>query len=405
MLKGKQTVVLDKPVWVESAVSVVGQKEGEGPLGKYFDVIVKDPMVDTNTWEEAESKLQEIAVDKLFEKSSVAKEDVRYMLAGDLLGQLIATSFGLEKYKIPLFGLYGACSTFGEAASLGAMLVAGGYGDNIIALASSHFASAEKQFRYPLEYGNQRPPASTWTVTGCGAMMLSSGMSGSSGSGEKKMSSGGLGSEAQKMSSGVSGSGEQKLSAGMSGSGQAKPATAQGMAEPSHTGQSAGKNIGVKIAGMTIGKIVDFGVKDSMNMGACMAPAAADLIISNFKDLEIDGNYYDKIITGDLGTVGRKILLDLLREKGIDIAERYTDCGIEIFDAENQDTKAGGSGCGCSAVTACSYIMHNLKEGRWKRVLLIPTGALLSTVSYNEGKSVPGIAHGVIFEAETEGMM
>jgi len=374
MLKGKQTVVLDKPVWVESAASVVGQKEGEGPLGKYFDIIVEDPMVDTNTWEEAESKLQEIAVDKLFEKSSVAKEDVRYMLAGDLLGQLIATSFGLEKYKIPLFGLYGACSTFGEAAGLGAMLVAGGYGDNIIALASSHFASAEKQFRYPLEYGNQRPLASTWTVTGCGAMMLSS---------EKP--------------------GSKKAESGMS----------QGIAEISNAGknagknarENAGKNIGVKIAGTTIGKIVDFGVKDSMNMGACMAPAAADLIISNFKDLEIDGNYYDKIITGDLGTVGRKILLDLLMEKGIDIAERYTDCGIEMFDAENQDTKAGGSGCGCSAVTACSYIMHNLKEGRWKRVLLIPTGALLSTVSYNEGKSVPGIAHGVIFEAETEGIM
>lgn len=354
MLKGKQTVLLDSPVWVESAASIVGQKEGEGPLGKYFDVIVEDPMVNTNTWEEAESKLQEMAVDKLFQKSSVTKEDVRYMLAGDLLGQLIATSFGLEKYKIPLFGLYGACSTFGEAVSLGAMLVAGGYGDNIIALASSHFASAEKQFRYPLEYGNQRPPASTWTVTGCGAMMLSS---------------------------------------------------CRGKAKPESAAKNAVKNIGVRVAGMTTGKIVDFGVKDSMNMGACMAPAAADLIISNFKDLEIDVNYYDKIITGDLGTVGRKILLDLLREKGIDIADRYTDCGIEIFDAENQDTKAGGSGCGCSAVTACSYIMHNLKEGRWKRVLLIPTGALLSTVSYNEGKSVPGIAHGVIFEAEMEGMM
>lgn len=344
MVKGKQTVVLDKPVWVESAVSIVGQKEGEGPLGKYFDVIVEDPMVNTNNWEEAESKLQEMAVDKLLQKSSITKEDVRYMLAGDLLGQLIATSFGLEKYKIPLFGLYGACSTFGEAVSLGAMLVAGGYGDNIIALASSHFASAEKQFRYPLEYGNQRPPASTWTVTGCGAMMLSA---------------------------------------------------SRGVA------QSAEKNVGVKVTGMTTGKIVDYGVKDSMNMGACMAPAAADLIVANFKDLQIESNYYDKIITGDLGTVGKQILLDLLKEKGINIAERYTDCGIEIFDKESQDTKAGGSGCGCSAVTACSYIMNNLKEGRWKRVLLIPTGALLSTVSYNEGKSVPGIAHGVIFEAET----
>lgn len=387
MLKGKQTVVLDKPVWVESAASIVGQKEGEGPLGKYFDVIATDPMVNTNTWEEAESKLQEMAVDKLLEKSAVTKEDVRYMLAGDLLGQLIATSFGLEKYKIPLFGLYGACSTFGEAVSLGAMLVAGGYGDNIIALASSHFASAEKQFRYPLEYGNQRPPASTWTVTGCGAMMLSSDKYG------VKTSSAAVGAK----SAGAAGNTGSVESA-------EKEESAGGAAHKSHEIQSSGKNIGVRVAGMTTGKIVDFGVKDSMNMGACMAPAAADLIISNFKDLEVEGNYYDKIITGDLGNVGRQILLDLLREKGIDIAERYTDCGIEIFDGENQDTKAGGSGCACSAVTACSYIMHNLKEGRWKRVLLVPTGALLSTVSYNEGKSVPGIAHGVIFEAETEGM-
>ncbi len=333
MMKGKQSVMFEKPIYIESVASVVGQKEGEGPKGELFDVVSKDAMINTNTWEEAESKLQELAVDKLFEKSSIDKCNVRYILGGDLLGQLIATSFGIMKYDIPVFGLYGACSTFGEAMSLGAMLVNGGYADSIVALASSHFASAEKQFRFPLEYGNQRPPASTWTVTGCGAVILSD------------------------------------------------------------------KGEGVGITAVTTGTIVDYGVKDSMNMGACMAPAAAQLIEANFKDLGIDENYYDKIITGDLGTVGQKILIDLLKERGFNIANRHMDCGIEVYDADTQDTKAGGSGCGCSAVVFCAYVYNKLKSKEWKRVLLVPTGALLSTVSYNEGKSVPGIAHGVVIES------
>ncbi len=333
MIKGKQSVVFDKPVYIEAVASVVGEKEGQGPKGECFDIVANDPMVNANTWEEAESKLQELAVDKLFDKSNIKKDDVRYLLGGDLLGQLIATSFGLKKYEIPLFGLYGACSTFGEALSLGAMAVSGGFAESVVALASSHFASAEKQFRFPLEYGNQRPPASTWTVTGCGAAMVTS------------------------------------------------------------------KQTSVKIAAITTGTIVDYGVKDSMNMGACMAPAAAALIAANLKDLEVDENYYDKIITGDLGTVGQKILIDLLKEKGYDIANRHMDCGIEIYDAKEQDTKAGGSGCGCSAVIFCGYVIDKLLRGEWKRVLLVPTGALLSTVSYNEGKSVPGIAHGVVIES------
>lgn len=332
MLKGKQSVLFDKAVYIEETACVVGKKEGEGPLGSLVDEIFEDPMFETNSWEEAESRLQELAVDKLLSKTKIDREDIRYIFAGDLLGQLIATSFGLKKYDIPVFGLYGACSTMGEAMSLGAITISGGCAENVIAMASSHFASAEKQFRYPLEYGNQRPEASTWTVTGCGALVLTA------------------------------------------------------------------KKQDVKVKGITTGKIVDFGVKDSMNMGACMAPAAADLITANFSDLDVDEKYYDMIITGDLGAVGKKILLDLLKEKGYDLSNRYTDCGLEIFDAKSQDTKAGGSGCGCSAVTLCSYILKNIKNHKWNRVLFIPTGALLSTVSYNEGKSVPGIAHGVILE-------
>ena len=253
-----------------------------------------------------------------------------------MYGQLIATSFGLMRYEIPMFGLYGACSTMGEALSLGAMCVNAGYAQNVIAIASSHFASAEKQFRYPLEYGNQRPVASTWTVTGAGAYIV----------GDKPLD----------------------------------------------------KKKCVLIKGITTGKIVDYGVKDSMNMGACMAPAAAELIEANFKDLDVDKDYYDAIFTGDLGQIGNRILSELLKEKGIDIADKLYDCGMLIYEGETKCS--GGSGCGCSAVVLGSCIMDRLIRGEYKRVLFVPTGALLSTVSYNEGKSVPGIAHGVILEGK-----
>ena len=332
MIVGKQSILFEENVYIEETACVAGQKESEGPLGKLFDVVVEDAMAGMENWEEAESTLQQLAVDKLLEKWDGKKEDLRYIFAGDLLGQLIATSFGLMQYEIPMFGLYGACSTFGEALSLAAMTVHAGYAGHVIALASSHFASAEKQFRYPLEYGNQRPPASTWTVTGCGAAVI---------------------------------------------------------------GTEKGE---VCIRGITTGQVIDFGVKDSMNMGACMAPAAADLIVANFKDFETDEKYYDRIITGDLGTVGREILINLVKEKGYDISQIHMDCGIEIFDPQKQGTNAGGSGCGCSAVVFSSYIIDNVRDGKWKRILFIPTGALLSTVSYNEGQSVPGIAHGVVIE-------
>ena len=335
-MTGKQSLLFDKDVYVRCAATVVGKKEADGPLGEMFDVAVEDDMFGKKSWEEAESHIQEMAVDKLLIKSGMAVSDIDYIYAGDLLGQLIATSFGLMKYEVPMFGLYGACSTMGEALSLGAMCVNAGYAQNVIAIASSHFASAEKQFRYPLEYGNQRPVASTWTVTGAGAYIV----------GDKPLD----------------------------------------------------KKKCVLIKGITTGKIVDYGVKDSMNMGACMAPAAADVIENNLKDFNYRPDEYDKIITGDLGYIGQTILISLLKEKGIDISENHMDCGIEIFDSEKQDTHAGGSGCGCSASVLCGYILNNIKTGVWKKVLFVPTGALLSTVSFNEGQTVPGIAHGVIIQ-------
>lgn len=332
---GKASIRLEKPVYILNSAGIVGKKEGEGPLGLLFDMVTEEDMFGCATWEEAESKFQKDAVSAALNKAGLKAEDISYIFAGDLLGQSIATSFGVSSYEIPLFGVYGACSTCGESLALGAMCIGGGYGERVICVTSSHFGSAEKEFRYPLEYGNQRPLSATWTVTGSGAFVLGKEYEGS-------------------------------------------PRAV--------------------ITGITAGKIVDYGLKDSMNMGACMAPAAASTLERHFIDWQSQPEDYDKIITGDLGTVGQTVLFDLMREKGYDISDRHMDCGIEIFDAKTQDTHAGGSGCGCSAVTLSAYILKQLEEGNWKKVLFMPTGALLSKTSFNEGKSVPGIAHALVLE-------
>lgn len=344
MIVGKQSISFDNNVYIKAGASVAGSKEKQGPLGYCFDVVSDDDLFGMNTWEEAESKLQSLAFETLMTKAGYMPDMIRYIFAGDLLGQLIATSFGLQEYNVPLFGLYGACSTMGESISLGAMCVAAGYASDVVALASSHFASAEKQFRFPLGYGNQRPVSSTWTVTGAGAYILSCD-------------------------------------------------------NKDRLGAYRDYPYDVIVKGITTGKIVDYGVKDSMNMGACMAPAAAQLIAANYNDFEIKNDYYDMVITGDLGDIGRTILLDLLKEKGINISGIYTDCGMQIYESEKQGTMSGGSGCGCSAVVLETFILSKLRSGDMRRVLFIPTGALLSQVSFNEGKSVPGIAHGIVLES------
>ncbi|HEX3022845.1 MAG TPA: stage V sporulation protein AD [Lachnospiraceae bacterium] len=342
---GKQSVQFDNPPRIVGCSSIVGKKEGEGPLSCYFDEIEEDPMFGGKNWEEGESRLQERAANLALSNAGYSNSEIRYLIAGDLLGQLIATSFGIMSLKIPMFGVYGACSTMGESMSLGAMLVNGGFADKVIALTSSHFAGAEKQFRFPLDYGNQRPLAATWTVTGSGAVVITS---------------------------------------------------------PEEMGKHRVKHPEsdpyIAITGVTTGKVTDFGLKDSMNMGACMAPAACDVIYHNLSDFNRKPDYYDKIITGDLGYVGQKILIDMLMEKGYDISSNHLDCGIEIFNKEEQDTHAGGSGCGCSAVTLTGYVFKKMKRKEWKKILFVPTGALLSTVSFNEGNSVPGVAHGVVLE-------
>jgi stage V sporulation protein AD len=252
MQKGTSSLLFEHPVYITSMASVAGKKEGEGPLSGGIDVIGQDPMFGAETWEQAESAMQKQAADLALEKGDIHRRDIRYLFAGDLLGQLIATSFGTVDLDIPLFGLYGACSTIGEAISLGAMCVSAGYADRVLAMASSHYATAEKQFRFPLAYGSQRPQSTTWTVTGCGAVVLS-----------------------------------------------ANPRGAV-----------------AKVSGITTGRLVDLGTKDSMNMGAAMAPAAFDTVRRNFEDFSVDECYYDKIITGDLGEIDRRFLRILCITKG-----------------------------------------------------------------------------------------
>ena len=329
-MKGTQSIAFSESPYLVSAGSVAGKKEGEGPLGKYFDIASEDDLFGEKTWELAEGTMQKLACKLALKNAGVQPEEVRYLFGGDLLRQGIATSMGAEELQIPVFGLFGACSTSGEALALAAMTVAAGYGDLVLAATSSHFGSAEKEFRFPLGYANQRPLSSTWTVTGSGAFLV----------GKKKSR--------------------------------------------------------VRISGVTIGKIVDYGLKDSQNMGACMAPAACDTILQNLMDFGRGEKDYDRIITGDLGYVGQSILFDLLRKKGLDIKENHMDCGMTIFDQQTQHTNSGG--CGCAAITLAAYIMPQLISGEWKRILFVPTGALMSTVSFNEGESVPGIAHGIVLE-------
>jgi len=332
MTKGMQSISFQEQPYLISSGSVVGKKEGEGPLGARFDMIDDTDQFGEKTWEAAESTMQKEACLMAIGKAGLKPQDIRYIYGGDLLRQGIATSMGVEALQIPMFGLFGACSTSGEALALSAMSVAAGYGDRILAVTSSHFGSAEKEFRFPLGYANQRPLSAQWTVTGSGAFLV----------------------------------GNQKSN--------------------------------IRISGVTIGKIVDYGLKDSQNMGACMAPAACDTVIQNFEDFGRNGEEYDHIITGDLGYVGTDILLDLVKKKGKDISAQHLDCGKLIYDQDSQDTHAGGSGCGCAATTLSAYVLPKIAAGEWKRILFVPTGALMSTVSYNEGESVPGIAHAVVLE-------
>lgn len=326
---GKQTVMFKNPPSIISTASIVGPKEGYGPLKDYFDLVLDDDLNSQQSWEKCESKMQEEAIIMASKNADVAISKIEYLFGGDLLNQIISTGFAARQLSIPFFGLYGACSTMAESLSLGAMTVDGGYADNVACVTSSHFSTAERQFRFPLEFGNQRALTTQWTVTGSGAVILSS-----------------------------SGNGPY-------------------------------------ITHITTGKIIDPGIKDVNNMGAAMAPAAADTIIQHFQDTGFKISDYDLIITGDLATIGKSITMDLTKKEGFDISKIFTDCGVEIFDLERQDVHAGGSGCGCSAVVFSGYVYKEILKGKFNRVMLVSTGALHSPTSLLQGESIPGIAHAV----------
>ncbi len=326
---GCGTVSFSNPPSITGFAAIGGKEEGKGPLGGHFDKIFQDPYLGEKSWEHAESRLQFNAVNCLLEKTGVPSSNIQMMFAGDLINQCTSSYFAARDLKIPLYGIYGACSTMGEALHLGSMAVAGNFADNALAVTSSHFCSSEKQFRYPLEYGGQRPPTSQWTVTGAGALLI-----------EKNGSP-------------------------------------------------------IKVTHITTGKIVDMGISDANNMGAAMAPAAADTLLTHFKDTGFTPSDYDLIVSGDLGRLGKALLCKLMSNQGIDISSHYDDCGCMIYDIDTQDKHCGGSGCGCSASVLCSYLLPLMKKKKIKRMLFMPTGALMSPLTCQQGDCIAGVAHAV----------
>lgn len=328
---GKQTIKFGTPPTITECSSIVGPKEANGPLAKYFDKTLEDEFWGEKTWEKAESKIIKENVNLVISKAGIATNEIDCVFAGDLLNQCISSSFGLRDENIPFFGVFGACSTFVESMSLGAIAVEG-FANNVLCATSSHFCSAEKQFRFPLELGNQRPPTSQWTVTGSGAAILSK------------------------------------------------------------------NGNGPYITHITPGKIVDLGIKDANNMGAAMAPAFCDTLITHFLDTGRNPSYYDAIISGDLGHIGKEIAIDIAKSKGYNIKSNYNDCGVLIFDKEAQDTHSGGSGCACCASVFSGYFFRQLKQRKFKKILFIATGALMNSTSSQQGESIPGIAHAISIE-------
>ena len=331
----KQTVLFKSKPTIIGAYSIVGPKEGKGPFGQYFDYVMEDDSFGEKTYEKAERKMVEHVIKGAIKKSGVGADKIELILAGDLLNQIISSSYAARQFSIPYLGLFGACSTMAESMIVGATLVDGGFFDNVVCSTASHFSTAERQFRFPLELGNQRVPTSQWTVTGCGANVLSK------------------------------------------------------------------KGNGPKITMATFGKVIDYAVKDVNNMGAAMAPAAMDTILTHFKDTGRDPGYYDLIATGDLGKLGADILVDLLEDKGLKLGPNYTDCG-HVFYSRKQDPMCGGSGCGCSASFFNGFIMDKLRKKAYKRVLFAPTGALMSPTASQQGDTIPGICHAIVVESEGE---
>ncbi|MGD0622900.1 MAG: stage V sporulation protein AD [Thermacetogeniaceae bacterium] len=329
---GRQSFRFNKPPVIAAAANIVGPMEGEGPLAAQFDWILDDILFGEPTWERAESKMLRESAKLALRKINWQPREIDFFLAGDLLDQIISANFAARGLEVPFLGLFGACSTFSEAIMVGSMLIDGGFAARVLVASGSHHNTVERQFRFPIEQGVQRPPYAQWTVTGSGALAL------------------------------------------------------------------ADQGEGPVVTMGTAGKVVDLGISDPNNMGAAMAPAAADTLISHFQDTGTAPEDYDLILTGDLGTVGSEALKELMRMRGYLLEGNYRDCGMLIYDLARQDVHAGGSGCGCSSVVFTGSILNQLREGRCRKVLLASTGALLSPTSSQQGETIPGIAHAVVVE-------
>lgn len=333
--RGRQSFALSSPPRITAWASVVGKKEAEGPLSHTFDMKCRDTYFGQTTWEQAEKHMQKQALQKLAAKANMSPKDFDIVFSGDLLNQCIGSTFTLRNMGIPHLGLYGACSTMSESLLMASMAVGGGFAEKVVAMTSSHFASSERQYRFPLGYGGQRTPTSQWTVTGSGAALVCK------------------------------------------------------------------EGDGPRITACTIGTVTDLGIKDANNMGAAMAPAAYATIRSHFDDLKTGPEDFSMIVTGDLGQLGKEMLMELAQRDGVSLGGKLTDCGTLIFDNTAQDVHAGGSGCGCSAVTLCGYLLDQLQTGTLKKILFCGTGALLSPTSTQQGLPIPGVCHGVCITGGT----
>lgn len=333
---GAQSVVFQNPPVIAAASSVAGPKEGQGPFGPDFDLVLGDTLNGQKSWEKAETQMLLESVKICLKKAGIKPESVDFLLAGDLLNQITCANLVARDISIPFFGLYGACSTYCEGMALGAMMVDGGFAERVAVCSSSHHNTAERQYRYPTEFGAQRCPTAQWTVTGAGAALISA------------------------------------------------------------------KGSGPRITHATVGRVVDMGLKDVNDMGSAMAPAAADTIKRHFSDTGRRVSDYDAILTGDLGCVGKAICEEMLRRDGLDLGGRYDDCGVILF-RKNQDVHAGGSGCACAALVFAARLMAFLKQGKYRRALLVATGALHSPTSCQQGEAISCVAHAVSIECEGGG--
>ena len=330
--RGKSSFFFENAPVISAWASIAGKKEAEGPLGKTFDETTSDTFFGQKTWEQAEKKMQELALKTMAEKAGLHTCQIDLVFSGDRLNQCIGSSFSLRNMNIPHLGLYGACSTMAESLLLASLAVSAGIADRAAAMTSSHFASSERQYRFPLGYGGQRTPTAQWTVTGSGAALVCS------------------------------------------------------------------QGTGPKITACTIGSVTDLGIQDANNMGAAMAPAAFATIRQHLQDLQRTPEDYDLIVTGDLGQYGKELLLEMGRREGLSLGGKLADCGCMVFDNTKQDVHAGGSGCGCSAITLCGHLLGELSARKLKRILFCGTGALLSPTSTQQGLPIPGVCHAVVIE-------